>query len=193
MSQNHKDALETQIREAYGRLVYTYTAHLKQAERLVNKNKHIRYWQIVFSAVTTGGILTSAISDQSVLVWVSGIASTALLGLNLYIKDFNLADEIRKHRTAADDLWVTREKYVSLLTDLDTLSEQEIREVRDQLQTRTAEIYKLVPATDAKSYKAAEKALKNEEKHFFTSDEIDRILPEHLRKNLLKTKLHEKS
>ena len=104
-----------------------------------------------------------------------------------------MADEIRKHRTAADDLWVTREKYVSLLTDLDTLSEQEIREVRDQLQTRTAEIYKLVPATDAKSYKAAEKALKNEEKHFFTSDEIDRILPEHLRKNLLKTKLHEKS
>jgi hypothetical protein len=67
VGQSHKEALEIQIREAYGRLVYTYTTHLKQAEQLTIKNQGIKHWQIILSAVTTGGILTAVISDQTVL------------------------------------------------------------------------------------------------------------------------------
>lgn len=182
VGQSHKEALETQIREAYGRLLYTYTTHLKQAERFSNKNRYIKYWQIGLSAITTGGILTAVISNQIILTWLSGIVSTALLGLNLYIKDFNLADDIRQHRSTADKLWIIREKYISLLTDLDTLSEEKIMCVRDELQEQAAEIYKSAPVTDAKSYAAAQKALKEDEEQFFTSSEIDKILPEHLRK-----------
>jgi ElaB/YqjD/DUF883 family membrane-anchored ribosome-binding protein len=105
-----------------------------------------------------------------------------LLGLNLYIKDFNLADEIRRHYSASDDLWIIREKYVSVLTDFDTLCEQEIVNIRDKLQEQTAEIYKSAPKTNTKSYMAAQKALKEAEEQFFRSSEIDQILPEHLRK-----------
>lgn len=182
MGQSHKEALEIQIREAYGRLVYTYTTHLKQAEQLTIKNQGIKHWQIILSAVTTGGILTAVISDQTVLSWISAIVSTVLLGLNLYIKDFNLADEIRRHYSTSDDLWIIREKYVSLLTDFDTLCEQEIVNIRDKLQEQTAEIYKSAPKTNTKSYMAAQKALKEAEEQFFRSSEIDQILPEHLRK-----------
>ena len=156
MEKTHKEKLEIQIREAYGRLVYTYTTQLKQAEQLTNKNQNVKHWQIGLSAVTTGGILTAVISNQTVLTWISAIVSTALLGLNLYIKDFNLAEDIRRHRSTADALWVIREKYVSLLTDFDTLSEQEITNIRDALQEQTAKIYQ---------------------------SEIDQMLPEHLRKN----------
>lgn len=182
VGQSHKEALEIQIREAYGRLVYTYTTHLKQAEQLTNKNQGIKHWQIILSAVTTGGILTAVISDQTVLSWISAIVSTALLSLNLYIKDFNLADDIRRHRSTSDDLWIIREKYLSLLTDFDTLSEQEIVSIRDKLQEQTAKIYKSAPKTNAKSYMAAQKALKEDEEQFFRSSEIDQMLPEHLRK-----------
>lgn len=182
VGQSHKEALEIQIREAYGRLVYTYTTHLKQAEQLTIKNQGIKHWQIILSAVTTGGILTAVISDQTVLSWISAIVSTVLLGLNLYIKDFNLADEIRRHYSTSDDLWIIREKYVSLLTDFDTLCEQEIVNIRDKLQEQTAEIYKSAPKTNTKSYMAAQKALKEAEEQFFRSSEIDQILPEHLRK-----------
>lgn len=43
MDQNsqHKDALQIQIREAYGRIVYTYTTHLKMMNRLLLKNKRV--------------------------------------------------------------------------------------------------------------------------------------------------------
>ena len=193
MGQTHKEALATQIREAYGRLVYNYTTHQKQATRLANKNRHIKYWQIGLSAVTTGGILTAIISNEVILTWLSAVVSTMLLGLNLYIKDFSLADDIRRHRSTADNLWIIREKYVSLLTDLDTISEQEIIIIRDKLQEQTAEIYKSAPVTDAKSYAAAQKALKKEEEQFFTASEIDKILPEHLRKAPLETETNNKS
>ncbi len=177
----HKEALKTQIREAYGRVTYTYTTHLKMMNRLVNLNKTVKYIQIALSAIATGGFVGSLITDGLILTCVGGLFSTGLLALNLYFKDFNLFDEIKEHRTAADNLWLIREKYVSLLTDFSVLSEKEIVLQRDDLQERTYEIYKLSPKTDSKSYAAAQKALKFEEEQFFTADEIDRMLPSHLR------------
>ena len=52
---------------------------------------------------------------------------------------------------------------------------------RDELQSRTAEIYKAAPSTNSKSYSSAQKALKENEEQFFRSSEIDQMLPEHLR------------
>ena len=180
-SQQHKDALNVQIREASGRVVYTYTTHLKKAEQLTTKNKRIKLCQIVLSAISTGGIISSAITNEVALTWIGGSVSTILLGLNLYFKDYNLNDEIGKHRSTADDLWLVREQYVSLLTDLATLPEEAIMAKRDELQVRTSEIYKKSLPTDAKSYAAAQKALKYEEEQYFEPSEIDAMLPEHLR------------
>ncbi|MDD3364132.1 MAG: SLATT domain-containing protein [Syntrophomonas sp.] len=180
-SLSHKKDLIVQVREAYGRLVYTYTTHLKQVEQLANKNQKIKYWQIGLSAISTGGFLGAVITNQIIMTWIGGIMSTALLAVNLFFKDFNLADDIKKHRTTADDLWIVRERYISLLTDFDVLSEEAIMQRRDELQDRTAEIYRVAPSTNSKSYSAAQKALKEDEEQFFKASEIDKMLPEHLR------------
>lgn len=50
----HKEALKTQLREAYGRIVYTYTTHLKKMNRLDKNNRHIKHTQILLSAISTG-------------------------------------------------------------------------------------------------------------------------------------------
>lgn len=180
-SLSNKKDLKVQVREAYGRLVYTYTTHLKQVEQLTNKNQKIKYWQIVLSAISTGGFIGAVITDKIIMTWIGGIVSTALLALNLFFKGFNLADDIKKHRTIADDLWIVRERYISLLTDFDVLSEEAIMQRRDELQDRTAEIYRVAPSTNSKSYSAAQKALKEDEEQFFKASEIDKMLPEHLR------------
>ena len=181
VNSQHKEALNTQLREAYGRLVYTFTTHLKMMNRLVCKNRKIKYAQIILSAISTGGFLGSIIANQIILTYVGGIFSTALLALNLFFKDFNLAEDIKQHRIASDNLWLIREQYISLLTDFPVLSEEEIINKRDSLQNQTFEIYKQSPKTDAKSYAAAQKALKGEEEQFFTPEEIDKMLPAHLR------------
>ena len=63
-NESHKRDLKVQIREAFGRVVYTYTTHLKQAEFLVKKNKRIRIWQIFLSAISTGGFLGAIASAE---------------------------------------------------------------------------------------------------------------------------------
>lgn len=179
--QYHKDKLKVQLREAYGRLVYTYTTHLKQVEFLIKSNKRIKCLQIILSAISTGGFLAAVITDQIIMTWIGGIVSTTLLCLNLYFKNFNYIEDIKRHRKTGDDLWIIREQYISLLTDFSILSEEDIMKKRDELQNRTAKIYAQAPSTNQKSYYAAQKALKNEEEQFFEYSEIDRMLPEHLR------------
>lgn len=56
-SQGYK--LESQIREAYGRVTYTQTCHDKRINRLLKLNDKIKVAQIVLSAVTTSGFIVA--------------------------------------------------------------------------------------------------------------------------------------
>ncbi|RXA59814.1 hypothetical protein EQ850_13665, partial [Enterococcus hirae] len=74
-----------------------------------------------------------------------------------------------------------------LLTDLNRLSINNITNERDKLMNATHEIYINTPKTDSKSYKLALKALKalkSEEEQFFSEEELDKMLPDHLRKKV---------
>lgn len=179
----YRDSLLVQLREAYGRIVYTYTTHLKMMNRLNKKNARIKYTQICLSAISTGGFLGAIITSEVALTCIGGLFSTALLALNLFFKDFNLLEEIKQHRIAADNLWMVREDYISLLTDFPILCNEDIVTQRNALQSRVFEIYKSSPKTDRKSYAEAQNALKSEEEQFFAPEEIDKMLPSHLRGN----------
>jgi hypothetical protein len=177
----HKEKARRQIREALARVIYTQTTQYKEADKLCQKHRTIKTLQIILSAVSTGGFLGSLITNQILLVWVGGVFSTALLATNLLIRDINLSEEIKQHRSTGDDLWLIREKYVSLLTDFDILSSSDIIQKRDALQIETYKIYKRAITTSKKSYQAAQKALKEEEEQYFSDEELDQLVPSHLK------------
>lgn len=174
--------LESQIREAYGRLMYTETCHNKMAERLLKINNNIKIVQIVLSAMTTGGFLTALIFDEQIATVIGTILSLLLLIFNSYTKNFNLVEEAQSHQHSANQLWKIREEYVSLLTDFEILDLKQIMEIRTDLQNRTAEIYANCLKTDKKSYNNAQKALKTEEEQTFSEKEIDVMLPNSIRR-----------
>lgn len=179
-SQGYK--LESQIREAYGRVVYTFTCHNKIVQRLLKHNNRIKVWQIILSALTTGSFLATILSNKSAAGWVGAIISIVLLILNSYTKNFDLVETAQSHQKAADALWTIREEYVSLLTDFESLEPSDIMERRDDLQNRTADIYAQSPRTDSKSYEEAQKALKKDEEQTFSEKEIDVMLPNSIRR-----------
>lgn len=179
-SQGYK--LESQIREAYGRITYSQTCHDKFINRTVRLDDRIKLWQIILSGVTTSGFVVAIFSNDNVASILGALVSLALLILNTYIKNFNLSGIAQEHKKASDLLWKIREEYVSLLTDFETLDESEIRNKRDELQERTAEVYSNSPRTDSKSYQAAQKALKTEEEQTFSEEEIDIMLPNSIRR-----------
>ena len=117
------------------------------------------------------------------MAWIGGILSTILLVISGYIKDKDFSGEKKDHLKVADDLWPIREDYISLLTDLDELDESVIEKKRDDLKNKTAKVYSGAIQTDARSYKAAQDLIKNKEHQFFTREELNKMLPVHLRRN----------
>lgn len=142
----------------------------------------IKVAQIVLSAITTSGFVVAIFSDDNNASILGAIVSLALLILNTYIKNFDLSGIAQEHKKASDLLWKIREEYVSLLTDFEMLDSNDIRNKRNELQERTSEVYSNSPRTDAKSYTAAQKALKTEEEQTFSEAEIDIMLPNSIRR-----------
>lgn len=178
----YRDKLRNQIKEACGKVIYTYTAHHKLADRLEKENKYVKNAQIILTALSSCGFFASIITNKVMLTWIGGISAVLSLCLNLYTKEYKIQDEVSQHRNAANALWGIREGYVSLLVDFEVLEDSEIRKKRDVLCKKVSEINNNYPATDKKSHKTAQKALQKEEEQTFKEKEVDSILPNGIEK-----------
>ncbi|HFN4795688.1 TPA: hypothetical protein ACHF5Y_005766, partial [Pseudomonas aeruginosa] len=58
MTDNEK-ILEGQLRECYGRVVYSHKTHEKCADILFERHKQIKLCQIILSALVTGGLIAA--------------------------------------------------------------------------------------------------------------------------------------
>ena len=185
MTIDHINVLEGQLRECYGRVVYSHKTHEKCADILLLRHKRIKFWQIVLSAIVTGGIVTTLHEDWKVVTTVVTTAlSTILLALNAYTKDYDLGEIAQKHRQAGSDLWIIREKYLSLLTDIRVgdVALELIRSKRDTLLDELHAVYFGATSTNFKAYSKAQDALKNLEDMTFSDEEIDAFLPKELKR-----------
>lgn len=179
--------LEAQLRECFGRAAYSHKTHEKCADIALERLSRIKLWQIILSALTTGGLLAVVFGpdDKSTIAaGVSAVMSTALLALNAYTKENDLGQTAQKHKEAADKLWNVRESYLSLLTDHNggLASPSDILERRDALQAALRAAHESAPRTSSEGYKRAQKALKINEDLTFSDEELDRFLPGPLRR-----------
>lgn len=182
-----RTALEAQIRECFGRVVYSTKTHEKCADLCMGRLQRIKIAQIVLSAITTGGLLTALLGDPKVVygaIITSTVVSTILLILSAYMKDFDPGQQAEKHKKTASELWDIRESYLSILSDLhdNQLDLSVAREKRDELQSKLFGIYASAPRTTSKAYGIASNGLKNLEEMTFTDVEIDKFLPTALRR-----------
>lgn len=178
-----KKILESQIREIYGRVVYTHKTHEKCADLLKEKSDCLKFIEITLSALTTTTILVVLFGDVIIFQFVAALFSTTLLGLTLYSKDFNLLAIAEKHKQAALDILEIREKLLSLLVDIriDNKEIEQLQQKRDELNEQLVNTYRGAPKTINKAYQIASKALQQNEEFTFSNAEIDKFLPESLR------------
>lgn len=144
----------------------------------------IKLSQIILSALTTGGFIAAVFGAGEIGALAGILVSTALLVLNSYTKDYDLGELSQKHRQAGADLWIIREKYLALITDL-RMGEKPIEALqkeRDDLLERLHAVYSGAPSTTNKAYKKAQEALKQLEDMTFSDTEIDAFLPKGLKK-----------
>ena len=171
------------IRESFGRVTYSHKTHEKAAEIEDRKSKIVKWINIVLTTLTSGTLISTIITNQIILLYISAVFSALTLGFTIFHLSFNPAEKAEKHRYIAKELWYIREKYVNLISDIisDRLSDELIILSRNQLIEELKFVYKFAPETDSKSYESARKALKINEELTFSLEEIDQFLPEELR------------
>jgi hypothetical protein len=176
--------MEDQIRECFGRVLYTHKTHEKMADRCAKTLSRYKLCQIGVSVLTTSGALSVVFLDEFWLKLVTAVLSIVGLWASAYMKGFDPGGTAQKHRDAASSIWPIRESYLSLLTDLRmrTISQEKAGLRRDDLQERLAAIYQGAPQTNGKAYEEARQALQKNEEFTFSDAEIDKFVPASLRK-----------
>ena len=186
-SSKTKQVLEGQLRECFGRAVYSHKTHEKCADILVKYLSRIKLGQIILSAITTAGCVSIFFGSGKIGSITASLVSTLLLCLTLYQKNYNLAEIAQKHKQAANNIWLVREKYLSLITDLVIGNKplEAIQKERDVLMVELHSVYSGAPSTNSKAYEKAQKALKQNEDMTFSDEEIDVFLPKELRRSCI--------
>jgi hypothetical protein len=183
--------LESQIRECFGRVVFTHKTHEKCSDIYARQLKELKLSEVTLSALTTTSLLTSIFGDQKIGTIIGAILSTITLGITIYTKDLDLGKLANSHADVANQLWNIRELYISLIADIksNNLPVEQIKQKRDELHKSLHIIYSNAPRTNYKAYELASKALNQNgqinqgEEMTFSDSEIDRFLPNDLRRH----------
>jgi hypothetical protein len=182
--------LESQIRECFGRVVFTHKTHEKSSDIYAEQLKKLKLLEIILSALTTTSLLSSVFGEQKIGTIIGAILSTIILGITIYTKDYDLGQIAKSHADAANKLWNIRELYISLIADIkaNNLTIDQIKARRDVLQESLNLIYQNAPRTNYQAYERASQAINENgqlntgEEMTFSDKEIDRFLPHDLRR-----------
>ncbi|GHU11138.1 hypothetical protein FACS1894151_10770 [Spirochaetia bacterium] len=184
-NERRKDILLSQIRECFGRVVYSHKTHEKCADILGGYQSYLKYTQIIISAILSGSLLTALFQNGFAFQVLTAILSMILTAINLFFKSNDFGKRSQEHRECASLLWDIRECYTSLIVDLQSgiVELEEFINRRDDLQKRLSMIYASAPSTNNNAYKEAQKALKYKEDMTFSDVEIDAFLPSLLKQS----------
>lgn len=183
--QSAYEAHEAQVRECFGRVIYSHKTHEKDGDLCAGTLRNIKLIQIGLSSITASGAIAIVFADEIALKAVTALVSVVTLIVTGYMKGFDPGASAQKHRDTAADLWEIREAYLSLLADIAarSIDLESVRLKRDELQAALASIYKSAPHTTPKAYELAQKALQRDEEYTFNDGEIDKFLPRKLRRD----------
>ena len=77
------EVLEDQIRECYGRLVWTYTTHQKCVDILEKKARVIKLLKIILNSISATGLISYIITNQNWLPIITIFFTTVALFLDI--------------------------------------------------------------------------------------------------------------
>lgn len=178
--------LLAQVREAFGRVVYSHKTHEKQADICFAKHRWQQGVLVALAAISSGTFLAAVLGLLGNAVLTGLVTSSIALlvtWVSLGAKTFKFEEEADAHRDAASQLWDVRESYISLIADLTSgeVSDVDARARREELQEAAREVYSAAPRTSNRAFARAQDGLKDNEEMTFTSREIDLFLPGALR------------
>lgn len=172
------------IRLSFGGVVHSYKAHSELARRLTARLWQLRAAELALLAGALAAGITGIIQTDVRYVIASAVLCGFALALFTFYVAVNLESRIFAHRWCACRLWLVREKYRALLSEMrdGSINIETVRDRRDQLLQELHSITEHAPLVDRPAYQSARDALAAPSESALTDEEIDRFLPPSLRK-----------
>lgn len=170
------------LRQDYGRLVYTHKTHEKEAERKVAQSLWLTWLNLIVVTATLASTLAMPLLRDTWAQWVPVASAVIAFGFGTAQLSFQPQREAAEHRAAAKAFLNLRDDFARLIADAHaTPGAADLRGRRDILTARLAELYAYAPQTSHAAYKRAREALAGKEELVFSEDELNRMLPKELR------------
>lgn len=167
------------IRLTFGQVVHRHRAHEQLAEQLARQLSLGQAFELSLLAVTLAATVTAALAQAPPFTLIAaGLATLALIVRALAVAR-RLESRMYAHRWCGARLWLIREKYYALLSELadDLIDVDEARERRDDLMSQLHAVYHHAPMVDRPAYQSAREALEAGTDASLSEEELDRFLP----------------
>ena len=173
------------LRLTFGHVIYTHRGHTRLALQYAQWNRGLQCAEAVLVMATATLALTFAQSADSRQAIAAAVAAVLALLILLIRLIFDFDRQTLTHRVCGAQLWHLREEYRALLADLQDggISPDTARDRRDALMQRLHDVYENAPPLDRASYEAARAALPAQHEAALTDEEVDRFLPDSLKKS----------
>jgi hypothetical protein len=173
------------LRLTFGHVIHTHRAHARLAlvhGRLGRSLLGAEAILVAAAAATSLALVQTGHSGYAIATGVSGTLALLVLVVRLV---FDFDGSAGTHRTCSAHLWHLREQYRALLSDLQdgSITLDEARNRRDELMLRLHDLYKNAPPADRDAYDAARAALPSPHDAAANDEEVDRFLPDALKKD----------
>jgi hypothetical protein len=172
------------LRLTFGHIIYTHRAHAALALRHGRWSRILQTAEALLLIATTAAATAAAQTGQPAYAVTAAIAAT----LALIILVLRLASDLERsaatHRRCSAQLWHLREQYRALLADLqdEGITLEVARQRRDALMQHLHDVYRDAPPFDRSAYEAARATLPSQHEAGLSDEEIDRFLPDSLKK-----------
>ena len=166
------------LRLTFGHVVYRHQAHAQIARSRTHQSRWLRGAETLLMAATAIGAVGAAFARGYGYAIASAVfAVLALVTLLLHLM-FDLDASARAHASCAARLWLIREQYRALLSDLcdGAIDVDAARRGRDTLMTELHAIYESAPLADQQI------AGRPGDQAALSDEEIDVFLPRSLQK-----------
>lgn len=176
--------LEDSVRNSYGSVVWSHKIQEKQADIYLSRYKCMEIINIIAASLTSVGIVSLLFTDGFWLKIISSLLSFISIFISAFFKSFNLQELVSSHNRTAQKLLCVRDELKFLLM-LISLKQKDINELTDmykRIVTKLDKIYADAPRTSDKAVDKARIALNITKDNDFTDVEIDRNLPDTLKR-----------
>lgn len=180
---NTKDNVSTYLKKLYASTTWTHKIQEKESDRLRNIDIFLKACSIITLALSASGLFSIIFVANTSLTIATTIISFVSLIVNLITMSCDFKSLSNEHKQSALTFLSLRNKLEATLTDIDygRFSEEEIIERKDFFEQEYTKCCQSSLSASKTAVKRAKKALYDDKDNTYTTEELNALLPTHLR------------